>query len=536
MGWILLFCALQGGCRAPAEQVVARVGEQVIAVQDYDQMAAVLLEGPFREMEQIDGEARQRLLETMIAKELLLMEARARRLDQDPELAAEVARLEERLLINALYERQGLKGAEVSEAEVERYFHEGEFDREIRLGHILCATPEEAEQALALLRQGAAFEALAAERSIHRPSGQRGGDMGFMPLAHMLPEVREAVLSLQPGQVYPAPVQSRYGFHVFRVIDRRAADFSARRGQVAQALETRQRAARRAAYRDSLKRALALDCGAGQGEMLCTWKGGALSREDYFRATGRQASGDSAALRQAAAEVAMRRILMAEARRLGYHLDQGLRTQVRRRQEELLAERLRAQVRVPVAASEEELRAFHAAHPELYGARPVVEIQEVLVESQELAAQLRQRLEAGENLEELAAQYHTRAATRERGGRMWVALRDNPLLGSLAPAALDGEPGALYGPLEVPGGFSLFRVAQRSQIPAQPFEQLRPSIAAVLRLQAQNEALEQFLSELKTRYAAAIQVYPQGLALTLRDYAPRRAREEPAEASAAGWN
>lgn len=531
MGWILL-CALLGGCRAPAEQIVARVGEQVIAVRDYDQMAAVLLEGPFREMERIDGEARQRLLETMIAKELLLMEARVRRLDQTPELVAEVERLEERLLINALYERQELNGAEVSEAEVERYFHEGEFDQEIRLGHILCATPEEAEQALALLRQGTAFEALAAERSIHRPSSRRGGDMGFMPLAHMLPEVREAALSLHPGQIYPALVQSRYGFHVFRVIERRVADFSARRVQVAQALETH----RRAAYRDSLKRAFALDCGAGQGETLCAWRGGALAREDYNRATGRQASGDSTALRQAAAEVAMRRILMAEARQLGYHLDQGLRAQVQRRQEELLAERLRAQVRAPEAVSEEELRAFHAAHPELYGARPVVEIQEVLVESQEQAAQLRQRLEAGENLEELAAQYHTRAATRDRGGRMWVALRDNPLLGPLAPASLDGELGVLYGPLEVPGGFSLFRVEQRSQIPAQPFEQLRPSVAAVLRLKAQNEALEQFLAELKARYAAVIQVYPQALALTLRDYAPRRVREEPAEASAAGWN
>jgi parvulin-like peptidyl-prolyl isomerase len=519
MGW-LLWAALLGGCSAPpADQVVARIGERAITVGEYDQLAARLLAGPLRGLEPIDGEARERLLKAMIDKELLLLEARARRLDQDSEVAAEVERLEEKLLHRALYERQ-LGPAEVGEEEVEDYFHEGGFDQEIRLSHILCASPEEALGHLAALREGAAFATLAAAHSRHRPSARRGGDMGFMPLAHMLPEVREAVLSLEPGQVHPAPVPSRYGFHVFKVVERRAADLAQYRAQVRTALEAQRRAAQWAAYADSLGRAYGLTCGPGGESELCRWRGGSLSRAEYMQALGGGA-GDSAALE----ELARRQLLAAEAREQGCHLDPGLRAQVRRRQEELLAERLRAQVVAAVGVEEEELRAFYAAHPELYGVRPEVEVQEILVASQELAARLRRRLEAGEDMGELAAQHHTRAATGDLRGRMWLSTRDNPLLGPLAPAALDGEVGALYGPLEVPGGFSLFRVLQRRQRPGQSFEQVRHRIALVLGARAQDEKLERFLGDLREKYAAQVQVHPQVLALALREPPQPRAQE-----------
>ena len=58
--------------------------------------------------------------------------------------------------------------------------------------------------------------------------------------------------------------------------------------------------------------------------------------------------------------------------------------------------------------------------------------------------------------------------------------RQIPQLGPLAPTALDGEVGALYGPLQVPGGFSVFRVEERDQLPSRPFQQVRRGIALVL--------------------------------------------------------
>jgi len=66
------------------------------------------------------------------------------------------------------------------------------------------------------------FAALAKAESQDQRSAARGGEVGTLALADMVPEVREAVSKLKPGQV-SEPVQAPTGIHIIKLLDSQAA-------------------------------------------------------------------------------------------------------------------------------------------------------------------------------------------------------------------------------------------------------------------------------------------------------------------------
>lgn len=522
----LVLLAITDPARPQTDPVVARLGDREISVEQFDRMAAKLLDGPYRQLEAAAPQARKDLLQVMVDKELLLAEAVARGLDRDPQVAHPLARLEGNLLVKRLYDSQAFAPVDLSDEEVERLFREGGYDEEVRFSHIMTPTAADAHRLLEKLQQGASFERLAQEHSVHLVTARRQGDMGYVPLAHMLPEVRDAVLELQPDQVSSSPVRSRYGFHLFRLTDRRPVELSQRETIVRRQLDQNKRAEQIAAYLDHLKRRYALDCDSGRyapdrpDAAVCRWRDGQLTAAAFDSAQidddlDDDLDDDPDDLAAALETVAARRLAETEARRLGLHRDQAVAEPLRRKREELLIERLKRQETAAITVTDAQIKAHFEAYPELYGPRPTVRIQEIFVADEETAQQLRRRLDAGEAMTALAARFHTRPQTKAQGGSMWLVNRTNALLGPLAPAALDAPVGQLIGPLKVPGGYSLCRVEERKMLPARKLAEAQRSIETFLLLKTKNERMERLLQDLRTRYAAQLQIFPEALALTL---------------------
>ena len=93
---------------------------------------------------------------------------------------------------------------------------------QVQARHILLETREEAEAALARLKDGEDFDALAAELSQDTMTKDIGGDLGWFPRGQMLVEFEEAAFALQPGELSEV-VETSAGFHIIRV-DGREAD------------------------------------------------------------------------------------------------------------------------------------------------------------------------------------------------------------------------------------------------------------------------------------------------------------------------
>lgn len=111
--------------------------------------------------------------------------------------------------------------------------HKSAFE-EVHLGQILLhaegnATSTEMERVrqqadtlVARLRGGSSLASLAAEYS-NDASGLSGGDMGWYKRGELMPELEKAVFDLEKGSVV-GPLRSSQGFHIFKVLDKRAGD------------------------------------------------------------------------------------------------------------------------------------------------------------------------------------------------------------------------------------------------------------------------------------------------------------------------
>ena len=132
--------------------------------------------------------------------------------------------------------RTALAGIDLSDASLKKYFdaHQSDFSQNC-LSHILVKTKAEADAALARVKGGEDFAAVAKAVSIDTGSGAKGGDLGCNPKGVFVPEFDKAASELPIGQLSD-PVQTQFGWHIILVRDRKVASFDSAKEQVKAAL------------------------------------------------------------------------------------------------------------------------------------------------------------------------------------------------------------------------------------------------------------------------------------------------------------
>ncbi|MCS6921106.1 MAG: peptidylprolyl isomerase [Elioraea sp.] len=204
---------------AGSDPVVARVDGAEIRLSDVTEAARRL-------PEQFQGMPPQilypLLIDQLISETVVTQAGRRERLHESPELRRQLARLEDRLVQQALIAREidAKVTEEVLRDRYRREIAEKPAEAEVRARHILLATETEARAVLAELARGADFATLARERS-RGPGAAEGGDLGFFKRDEMPDAFAEAAFALAPGQVSPAPVRTQFGWHVIKVEERR---------------------------------------------------------------------------------------------------------------------------------------------------------------------------------------------------------------------------------------------------------------------------------------------------------------------------
>ena len=161
----------------------------------------------------------------MIDRQLLALEGQRRKLDAAPKIATALEQRQSKLLWRALFNAVAVD-AGLDTSGIQTFAIEEGFTEEVLLQHVMLANEADAWSVLEALDAGEPMDVLAVERSTHHETGGLGGYFSYMSVSQVLPEIREQILSLESGQTYPEPLTSRYGIHVFRLIDRRPADMA----------------------------------------------------------------------------------------------------------------------------------------------------------------------------------------------------------------------------------------------------------------------------------------------------------------------
>ena len=165
------------------------------------------------------------IADELIATELLRQEAVKAGIADRPEIIEQIKRQESNILINTLMTE---KFADLSftdeelKAEYDRLLSLSDFN-EYKARHILLQSEEDANVVIEELKAGANFEELAKAKS-QGPSAPNGGDLGWFKAETMVPAFAKAVREMEKGVYSTAAVNTRFGWHVILLEDKRTTE------------------------------------------------------------------------------------------------------------------------------------------------------------------------------------------------------------------------------------------------------------------------------------------------------------------------
>lgn len=165
-------------------------------------------------------EQKQQALDNLIRAQVVAQEATKEGLDKDPSTAAllELSRLN--VLQQAISDRY-LKDRKPTEQETRAEYETqvGSMPhQEYHVDQIQVATEVFARKLVSELEKGANFGDVAKRESMD-PSKNNGGDIGWLTPDRMMKPVADAVVTLKKGEYTHKPVQTQYGWHIFRLED-----------------------------------------------------------------------------------------------------------------------------------------------------------------------------------------------------------------------------------------------------------------------------------------------------------------------------
>ena len=247
---VLVGCGQQEPTADKEGLPLARVGADLITDRDIYYLIDNVAE--WAKSEQEGGAKVREYLQSLVDRSLILREARAGKLDQNPAFVSEVATALRRRLIREIEQRAVEAQVSITEEEMRRVFAEQNWARWIKIAHIVVPTQARAEEAMAALRTGTAFEEVARKFSTHSRTASLGGAKPqYYSRFHAVPLVRDVLFSLKVGAI-SEPIAVPQGYEIFKVLDEVQGTYEQTRDFLFQTLSKERLDARRKAYADSL--------------------------------------------------------------------------------------------------------------------------------------------------------------------------------------------------------------------------------------------------------------------------------------------
>ena len=472
-------------------------------------------------------------LQTLIDMELLQMEAEERGIDSLPVFVYKMAQHRKEKLIG-LYQTKKIK-VRVSGQEVSDYFREQELAHKVRFAQLIAASEDSAWSARREITAGRDFADVAEQWSIHGPTMEQPG---FVDKLDMPPYLRSPLFALAKGEV-SQPIDIGGHFALFKALEFAETGLDDEQFQkIYRQLFIERSVAARAALADSLKQALKLARDQrGLDAFVAAMRRGASSEDKAVRAIvlyryegGTIAAGDvlDAASQLKYKTLDLRRTeavveyaestLVPDALFVEAALREGLDrtgevTQwlARKRERELVVQLRVAVLKDRVSISQEDIRREYEENPDRYMQPDQIEIQEILVATEAEAEDLLARLQQGASMGDLARQHSKRSpALRDEEGRRRFTAAAAVVYGRLVAAARKAPVGQLVGPLQVREGYSIFKVLSREQ-QRSSFEEAKKRVRATVNWIKKQQVFEQFLAELRAKYAAQVEVREDNL-------------------------
>jgi len=534
---LLALLVVLAGC-ALEDDSIARVGDRVITAQDVQAFINRLPESAGASREELKDH-----LQTIIDFELMLMEARSQGIGTSSAYLARMNRIRQAKLVGE-YERRSVHTT-MQEGELEDYIAREKFDRAIRLGDIVVADLETAENVVGRIEAGASFADIARQLSLNERTAAQGGDSGeFRAWNQMIPYFADKLFALEVGAV-SEPVQAGgEKYVIFKILDERAIQLNEQRlGVIAGELEKEKHRIAKAKLvaeladqynvepnPDGIAATLqALRAGSEDlasepsAVVLFRYDGGEITAADLIVAADRRNDNDLEKLRNpeevisfAQENIFPDKMFQEAAVRLGIDREEAVVQWLEQQAQQKLAEALRSSVlRKRVNITEDDLRQYYEANSHRLLHPEQTEVQEILVGTESEALRLKGMIVDGASLGALAKKHSIRSReVRDDEGVFHVHRHESPQFGGFVEAAVEAEIGELTGPVEVQEGYSIFKVISRERR-RESFSEAELRVRSQLTRQRRRDTFNEYMAELRSRYAPEVTINEDRLAAAL---------------------
>ncbi|MDE2808332.1 MAG: peptidyl-prolyl cis-trans isomerase [Gemmatimonadota bacterium] len=537
-----------GACgKQEGEEIVAVVGQKAIHAEQLRRFVLNLLPGLYTHKQ--GQEAREDYLQSLIDQELLLLEARNRGLEQDSQLVEKLSSKQRKYIVSALRQREIMPLVEVTEEDIRQRFEELGLARERFLTAIVVASQQEAGELQKRLAAGESWANLARAHSLDSQSAERAGEVGFLnrSLAERMGIPVAVFDTLEAGKV-SSPLARGRAYQLIRFIGERQAELATHQAALQAQLmklgqrEVEDRKVEMLAYEldwamDAAGRQVLAVLAehpaqqvqhlsaANRSAALFSYKGGQVSVNEYLhtlklhRIHSRKALADSAFITAIARRFILPETMLAHAAsQAGIPDEPAVVDWVEDTKEELLLTRLRQiEVRDKVAVEDEEVRRYIEQHPEQFLLPEQICYEELIVPTEEEAAQLAGELDEATDLLQVARQRGFNVRPRQPDGLVCMISLNEVVYPRLWPALQEAPLGALRGPVETRDGYILFKVMRHQEPQPEPEDKALRRARASLVQRQERERFDELMDQLRAKYRTQVTAFADRLDAALPD-------------------
>lgn len=537
-----------GACgKQEGEEIVAVVGQKAIHAEQLRRFVLNLLPGLYTRKQ--GQEAREDYLQSLIDQELLLLEARNRGLEQDSQLVEKLSSKQRKYIVSALRQREIMPLVEVTEEDIRQRFEELGLARERFLTAIVVASQQEAGELQKRLAAGESWANLARAHSLDSQSAERAGEVGFLnrSLAERMGIPVAVFDTLEAGKV-SSPLARGRAYQLIRFIGERQAELATHQAALQAQLmklgqrEVEDRRVEMLAYEldwamDAAGRQVLAVLAehpaqqvqhlsaADRSAALFSYKGGQVSVNEYLhtlklhRIHSRKALADSAFITAIARRFILPETMLAHAAsQAGIPDEPAVVDWVEDTKEELLLTRLRQiEVRDKVAVEDEEARRYIEQHPEQFLLPERICYEELIVPTEEEAAQLAGELDEATDLLQVARQRGFNVRPRQPDGLVCMISLNEVVYPRLWPALQEAPLGALRGPVETRDGYILFKVMRHQEPQPEPADKALRRARASLVQRQERERFDELMDQLRAKYRTQVTAFADRLDAALPD-------------------
>jgi parvulin-like peptidyl-prolyl isomerase len=537
------------------EEIVAEVGSLVISKDEFIKELKTIYPHLVN-IKDIDFEKREKVLNRMILKKQKVNAGYDLNLDKDINLVREVKNHKDRLVANKYYEKMVIDKI-VPKQEIDVFVERQ--GTELKASHILIGhkqssakisrTRDEArllaEKVADEAKNGADFTELV-EKYSNDPSAKKNkGDLSYFKWGRMVPAFQEAAWNLRINEI-SEPVETRYGFHIIRLDDRRenadyqpstdveslyrikeqlyqskadsgkklwSTHFQQLKEKYSYRLEQDNITALASLLTEKMKNENLEYDSFGEEELetkLVSWDGGGVSfqdvlekyRKDLSRILGRFRQ--PKALQKEVEGLSTIQVVVTDAKKYDIFTDKDIieksniffETQLAR-----LAEN--NEIREKVVVNEEDALKYYQENPDKFKKAAEIEMWEIFVKDEKKAKQILKLAQEGQDFAELAKKYSLDKTYASRGG--YLGFRQIKARGPVSQKAFElGPSGKIGGPIKYRNGWTIFKTGEKREESIKVFENVKRLAESRVRNERIKQRRVQWENHIKEEYPAVI--------------------------------